>query len=397
MKRISLTAFGSTAIQDVLGLEAPNLYNQFVSQSPSEGQSMSFDVSDGQWERIRPQLDQLAGMRLPLVVSGITTGRTRPVLIYTVDPTPGSRPRIIGVDTATISLAGGDQTKNILGTGLIPGLAAKAVIGTGNGQLTFTAARKGPNGNLITINILAALGGGSVSVVFGQDGVTVINVVPAAGGTSATAIRAQMNAAPLCALFVTTAHGGTGANLVGPTSNIKLGADATYGGSGCGTAWVDLACASAVSKLRVEAKLPGNLGNNISVTILAAVGLGSVVVTGTNIVVTPAAAGIHSDDIRDQINAEPTAAVLVVASIAGAASVVPVTGQTFLCGGSGETPTVLIGGLRPKSLTSYSDTAIVCVVSGADYAAAGFVAGDAGMINLLTNYGTVIGTVWIGA
>jgi hypothetical protein len=383
MRRVTVTALASFSVQDFLGLE---------DQQPGSGVTAnfsgtvavpdvrSFDLTEGQWNRVRPVLSALSQKRQPVIESGLATPRTQPLMTYTVERVPGDRPRVHQLE-GSVSVGGGTQTVTLRGENLIAGLAAFFIFNKGSAaQLTVTAVRKGPGGNRVSISIAAPLGAGSVTVTRGIDGRVSVAVVPAAAGPGAVAIAAQINAHVTGSVFVSAVGGGVGAVGVKPDTSLS-------GGDGSGAGFADFATALATAWLRVEAQLPGNGGNRTSIKINAPLGAGSVVVVGSAITVTPAAAGPDIAAIAAQINADATAFALVKATPYGAGATVLTTpvGFTFLATGAAETPTAKVAG-AVASISSYTDVAAAVVFTGAAVTAAGLLAGEQAVVTLLADY-----------
>jgi hypothetical protein len=378
-RRVTVVALGNCGVQNYSGDQPSNPDTPFTSVSFRAGNTYQFDLSESQWDAVRRDLVKLSQMRMTYVENGVSTSRTQPIMTYSVDFLPGFRVRINQVEGSPISLAA-PANVTLRGVGLIAGTQAGLTINPGTtSSLALTATRKGPQGNKVVVAIKAASGAGSVTTTFGLDGAVTVTVVPAAAGDNANAIAAQINANVTAALFVTAVGGGVG--LVRPIEPLRL-----TGGDGAGVAFVDLFY-GATGRLRLEAVKPGNEQNLITITFNTPAGLGSVVVSGNNITVTPAAAGAAIATVATQINTDPAASALVTASATGAGNVVA-TGKTYLANGSGETPVVTIGGAA-TTVVSHSDTALVLSTTNGALVAAGVAAGEIAMINVLTNYGNV--------
>jgi hypothetical protein len=382
-RKITIAAYGDFSLQDYTGLEAYNHGRQWTSVGGTTDDTIEFVVGEGTWNRIREQLVELSQRRVPIV----GTSHTQPLLTYTVELLPGLRPRLHQVE-GSLSLAGATQTVVLRGSNMICGTQAVTSINTGTSELTFTATRKGPSGNLPVINLAAATGAGSVTVKPLADGNVTIDVVPPAAAPGANAIAAQIAANSTAALYTVATGGGTG--TVGPCTNIRM-AD----GDGAGVAFLVVPrTTNYLHSLLVEAVKPGNQGNLISLTLSAASGAGSVTVSGNDITVVPAAAGPDGDDVATQIAANAAAAALIKCT--GVATAVPVITKTYLAGGSGETPSVTIGGAA-ATITVHTDAAITCTVTGAALTAAGGVAAEQAVIDVVTNYSILSAQLAVGA
>ena len=383
MLRVTITAYGGFSVKDYIGDEAYQLDNQFVGMSFSPGDVGSFECTVGQYETsFRKQLEKLADQRIP--ITGTT--RTQPMMTYDVESVPNERPRFHQIEGGALSLGGGAQDVTIRGTNLIAGRKATGSIGTGTNKLTFTAARKGPFGERVVVNILRA-GSAGVDVVrsvddSGQPLVTV-NVTPSSGGggTQANTIAAQFSGA--VTKYVTAAASGAG--LVKPTSGIQLSLGGLHGGAG--VAFIDIPSVLARTVLRVESLRPGSKGNGWSVRVNAASGGGSVTVDATarTVVLVPATGGGNTDAsvLRDQLNANATFAKWLVASVVGTdGDDVPVMGVNYLYGGSDNEPTAQIAG-ADADVIAYDDTTVQVRITGAALGSAGAAAGEAAMVNLI--------------
>ncbi len=371
-RKITITAYGDFSLQDYTGLEAYSHGRQWTSVGGESGDTIVFTVGEGTWNRIREQLSELSQRRVPIV----GTSHTQPLLTYTVETLPGQRPRLHQVE-GTLSVSGGTQTVVLRGTNMIPGAKAETSINTGTSELTFTAVRKGPSGNLPVVNLATATGAGSVTVRPGADGNVTIDVVPPAAAPGANAIAAQIAANSTAALYTVAAGGGTG--TVGPCRGIQM-----RDGDGAGVAFLVVPrTTNYLHSLLVEAVKPGNDGNMITLTLDAASGAGSVNVSGNDITVVPAAAGPDGDDVATQIAANAAAAALIKCT--GVATAVPVITKTYLAGGAGETPSVTIAGAA-ATITVHTDLAITCTTTGTLLTAAGAAASEQAVIDVVTNY-----------
>jgi hypothetical protein len=367
---VTVTANAPFAVMDYLGLEAQDIGRgyPFVSASFNAGDVKSFQLTESQWSRMRAVLDKLAQTQfLPQTssTSGVNVGTWQSVLTYVAVPVPGSYAGIEQVKGA-ISLGSATNAIVLNGQQFIRGNAAVATMGSGTSLLTLTAARKGPEGNNITVTVGPATAGGAVvtTVTPSRQGwFTTIVVTPVTGSLGANAIASQIAANALAATYITATGGGT---ATVPQTTVTL-----TGGEGGGQAYFDFINSNA-ERLHLKAVLPGTAGNQISFVLSAASGAGSVTVSGTKITVVPAAAGNTVTAVVAQIVGNASAAALVLASGTGthAPGVQP---QTWLHGGSGDTPAILVGS-EVVAPSAYSDTAITFNVDGT--ALSGYSAGD---------------------
>lgn len=376
MKRITVTAYGDCNIQDVDNLEAYAPGNTF-SIGFKVGDVKSFAVSERAFDtRIRPQLIALSQMRIQANDGLLPPNRTRPAISYTVEDLPGQRPRLTQVNAASLSV-GAPAPLVLTGVNLIPGLKAVASVGSGTGLLTLTHARKGPLGNRTRVIVSPGAAGTSVTTSVSDQGDVTITVVPTVA-QQANLIAAQINGDPLAALFVAATSGGTG--KVNPQMILLTGGD----DGGTALRYIPTVLPQT-SYLIVEAKKPGNDGNLIAVRVLAA-GVAAVVVSGSLITVTPAIGAIDVVSIAAQINGSVPAAALVVATAVGASNISPATfGYQYLYGGAGEPASATIGG-APAALSAHTDIAMTLTATAPDLLAAGVLASEHAVINVLTGY-----------
>lgn len=388
MRKLTVTANAAVSLNDWLGTEVFTLSGSpFISLNfDTAGESKSCIVSETQWDRLRPVLDNLSarGVR----VSDSYGIRYRPLLSYTAERMPGQRPHLTkahnvvsSVAVAGIDLTSATNTLTLSGTNLIPGVAALGEV-AGGGRLRFTAARKGPSGNSITINIktpTAAAISSTVSVAVTEYGQAItINIVPNSSAVTAGAIATHVAASNPVSFYISATTLVSG-SLAAPQS-VTLA-----GGEGAGVAH-HVFNTPDDEVIIIQAAKPGNQGNLIPVVFLAASGGGSVsyAADGETIKVVPAAAGDTVDDVVTQINASTFARGKISASGSGS-NPIGVTDAIFLHGGGGE-DCVLKVGATTATILSHSDTTISAVVDGTAISAAST---DTLPITLLTDYGVV--------
>lgn len=393
IKRLSITARGDLAFQDYRGLQG------ILSGAVKAGETRSYDLTTEQWNGIRPTFTKLSQKRIELIESSLRTGRYQPLLTYVVDQVPGGRPRVHQIE-GTISAAGATQTLTLRGESLIQGFQSQVIVKKNTAaQITFQATRKGPIGDKVAVKINkvpATTNAGSVTVTRRPHGGALIEVTPPDVGTSASggqagAIVSQINAVAEAARFVTAIGAGTG--LVGPIDTVSL-----TGGDGEGIAHLDLFTLVAGSYLRIEAQVPGNGGNGISIKFLTPSGGGTVVADATakTLIVTPAAAAMTLTAVAAQINGSAIGKTMVKATVIGTGSTAFATaaiGWQYLYGGSGDDVVVKVGGM-PVRVTAYSDTAITVAFEGAGgapdmLAAAGIAATEQALVTVLSDYGVI--------
>jgi hypothetical protein len=384
MRRITITAYGSFGFNEYLGLEAQYILRgtPFVSATFAAGDTKSFDLTEGQWDRIAPTLEQLSLKSVAVTnpTTGLLTGAYRPLLIYSCEPLPSSRARITGVIPGNPSRTNAAISVTINGENLMHGVKATGTMGLSTAALIFQARRQGPEANDITVEVYTPRGAGSVTVTMSPsvDKFAVkIDVVPAAAGPTAAAIAAQITANYLANFFVyTTTSGGGGGNVVPAAVTLT-------GGEGASIAYTHFLNSTAGEYLTVVARKPGNGGRLINVSIATPAGGGSVTVSGTAIAVVPAAGASDPISVRNQINAAPTAAALVIATGAGTHAL-GVKTATWLHGGTGEDVLVKVGPTTVAVLT-HTDTQITGTLDGTTLAAT-YAATDEVVLNVFTGF-----------
>lgn len=388
MRKLTVTANTPLSLNDWLGTEVFTLAGSpFISLNfDSAGQSKSCVLSETQWDRVRPMLEDLSarGVR----VSDAYGIRYRPMISYVAERMPGQRPHLTKVHNvvSSVAVAGVDLTNatntlTISGTNLIPGIAA---IGdaVGGGRLRITSQRKGPFGNGITVNIKAATSAAissTVSVVITEYGQAVtINVTPQTGSVTATAIAAHLNS------------GGSPANQYVSATVLTAGSIAVQsvrlsGGEGAGVAHHVFVNGSG-DALIIEAAKPGNQGNLIAVKLVASSVGGSVAYAsdGETILISPVTASNTIDSLITFINANSFAKGKIRAS-GGGSTAAGVMDAVFLHGGAGEDAVLKIGPTT-ATILAHTDSSITAVVDGTAISA---VSTDTLPVTLLTDFGVV--------
>jgi hypothetical protein len=420
---VSVVAYGNATLQDLLGIEAYARPGSFVSQSLSFGSNVSFEVPGTVWTRVRSQLNGLAQRRIPaLDAAGVPTGtgKTQPILTYSMEWVPGDRPRIHQVEGAPLDLSA-PANLTLRGTNLLGGTAASKIVQTwssayayGNpgtrtytravDSLRFDAVNKGPTGNKIAFSIEAA-GSASVVTTIGEDGEVYVKITPATGASDSTSIAAQLSgnafitATALVASAVigptATSIGGNGPSPGGLTPSQAGQITKIYldGGDGGGLARLDIPVVAGVptNRLVLTSAKGGNDRNTITVTFVS--GSDAVAVSGNNITVTRAA-DTSISALVTAINANASARALVVASAVGDDSLTlsRVMAKSWLYGGGGETPVATIAGAA-STVVSQSDTSMELSVTNAALVAAGASAGEVAVVQVQMNYGLVAASI----
>lgn len=365
MKRVTITAYAPVILQDVEGLEW-QVPGAAGTLSVNADETKSFMVTDRTYDaRIYPQLNQLAQERIPVPTTDTDTprGRTRPKITFTVDDELSAQPMVDRVAGSPLSLAT-PLAVTLTGRNFIRGSAALVEYGTGTSKLTFTAVRKGDQGNLVRVRLMPGAASASISTTMNADGSVDIVITPTTA-QQANLIAAQVTG--LAAQFVSAVAGGTGKVAINPTAGVLL---KLVGGRGQGVAWHIFPTVLGTSWLLIEGRSPGNSKNAISVKIIAE-GAGAVTVSGNDITVEPVTGDIGAAEIATQINANAAAAALVRATATGTSDLDPVTvGKTYLHGGSGHDAVATIGGAA-ASFTTYTNTSIVLATTNGALVAAG--------------------------
>lgn len=388
MRKLTVTANTPLSLNDWLGTEVFTLAGSpFVSLNfDTAGQSKSCILSETQWDRVRPMLEDLSarGVR----VSDAYGVRYRPMISYVAERMPGQRPHLTkihnvvsAVAVAGVDLTSATNTLTISGSNLIPGIAA---IGdaVGGGRMRITAQHKGPSGNGIIVNLKASTSAAissTVSVAITEYGqVVTINVTPNSSAVTATAIAAHLNSGAVAANKYVSATVLTAGSLA--VQSVRLS-----GGEGAGVASHTFVNGSG-DALIIEAAKPGNQGNLIAVKLIATSLGGSVAYgsDGETILISPVTASNTIDDLVIFINANSFAKGKIRAS-GGGATAPGVTDAVFLHGGAGEDAVLKIGPTT-ATILAHSDTSITAVVDGTAISA---VSTDTLPVTLLTDFGVV--------
>ena len=423
---VSVVAYGNATLQDLLGIEAYARPGSWVSQSLSFGSSVSFEVPGTVWTRVRSQLNGLAQRRIPaLDAAGVPTGtgKTQPILTYSMEWVPGDRPRIHQVEGAPLDLST-PANLTLRGTNLLGGTAASKIVQTwssayayGNpgtrtytravDSLRFDAVNKGPLGNKIAFSIEAA-GSASVVTTIGEDGEVYVKITPATGASNSTAIAAQVAGDTDASAFITatalvasaaigptaTSIGGNGPSPGGltPSQSGQIAKIYLDGGDGGGLARLDIPAVAGVptDRLVLTSAKGGNDRNTITVTFVS--GSNAVAVSGNDITVTRGS-DTSIADLVTAINGSGARA-LVVASAVGDDSLTlsRVMAKSWLYGGGGETPVATIAGAA-STVVSQSDTAMVLSVTNTALVAAGAAVGEVAVVQVQMNYGLVAASI----
>lgn len=377
---VTVTAFGQTALQDLLGIEAAAKPGTWISQSLSFGVAASFEIPGSVWTRLRPQLNALANTRVPAMDSAgvaLGTGKTQPALIYSMEWVPGDRPRIHRTATSTVvpAIAATGQITAVSGALLVDGTTFVIDDGT-NPTVTFefddNAALSSPMNLAITFTALdsAATVAASIQAAINAIGaglaITAATPVGAVIALTNDAAGAAGNTTSTntSACTVSDMTGGvntvTTAQLsVGNPSNVTVYGSNLLGGYAASSTLQTLSgtynyalpgtrsFTRAVDALKITANVKGPLGNKIAYSIEKESGGGSVAVTmGADgevyVKVTPAASASNSTAIAAQINGAPAAAEFITATALVASSRI------------GPTTSPQLPGVTPGGLTASS-------------------------------------------
>lgn len=151
-----------------------------------------------------------------------------------------------------------------------------------------------------------------------------------------------------------------------PSLNEYQAADYSTGGGGSdvvctGTALLGgqvqatLSAVETTAQLDLEAVNPGGSGNDVSLEIEVGVGALAVGVVANKITVTLQAAGDTVADVRDAINGDAAAKLLVQATEGAAGNLTAAQAEAFLTGGEGPGVSLTLGGTACV-LTEVTDT-----------------------------------------
>ena len=422
---ITVTAYGNSVLNDILGIEAYAKPGTWVSQSLSFGSVVTFEVPGNVWTRLRPQLNGLANRRIPALGTDglpLASGKTQPALTYSMDWVPGDRPRVgsVTISTTLVDLSSG-STLTVAGTNLLSGVAASLVLQTwsaaysyGNpGTRTFTravdslrvdAVAKGPLGNKVAVSVEKEAASSSVVVTMGVDGEIYVKVTPITGFSPSTAIAALINGSSAANVWVSATALVAGA-LISPTSTVSVNGSSPggltasnsgqvgkvylSGGDGGGLSRLDVpvVAGAPANRLVLVSNTAGNQQNLVTLTITVSSGVATAAtLSGSDITVACELATDTIANIRDAINA--VVGVPVVASVVGTGSL-GVLAKSWLYGGGGETPVATVGG-KVAVITAQSDTAMTITVSSAALAVSPAIsAGHQLALQLQMNYGLV--------
>lgn len=412
MIELTITTYSNLSFTDELGLESVAPDASFRGDAVGANLTRIYRMTNSAWDRVRPRLRLLEQRRVPAIdaAGARIANRTMPAMEYSVTPVPGRTPRIHQVEeTAPISIVS-DGVLTVRGAALLNGTPAYLEILTQSGSalpgttgtqrfsyavkvLRITAVPVGPLGSLYGVRILPASGGGSVAVALGVDGAVQITVTPASGAATATEVAAQINGSAAAAYVTATAL--VGAALVPPTQIVLTGVPSApqvtpqthqflYGGDGGGVAILDVPVTDGVAtnRLRLTAQKGGNPSNRIALVLNMSQGSNSVSVSGKTITVNRTGSTETIANIVTAINANSSAAELVLASAEGSGSLAART-ITYLYGGAGEEFSATVGGAT-AAITQHSDTSMVISVTAAALVAAGVAEREHTMVQILS-------------
>ena len=400
MMDLSITSTSPLAFSEDSGLSGLDVEAEFTAAAQGAGITRVYRLSNAAWDRVRPRLRDLARRRIPnLDGNGVPIVNSfRPLLEYSITPVPGNHPRITLIESTTPLTTTADGVLTVKGTNLLGGIQASldilaqsvaALNGTTGTRrfnlpvkaLRITAVPVGPRGLDIGFRVKAASGAGSVETELVGEQTVLITVTPAAGANTATEIAAQV-AADTVASYYITAAALSGSTKIGPTyidpatSNpipqvarkehlYLLGGD----GGGLAELFVPVAEGVATNGLKLVAQKAGNPSNGISLVLRMSQGSNAVAVSGKKITVDRTGSTETLANLVTAINANASAAALVLASARGSGSLSALT-ERFLCGGGGEEPLAYVGGARAV-VTEQSDTSMKLTVAYTDLVTAG--------------------------
>jgi len=426
MQDLSITAFGDAAFGELSGLDGLDLEGEFRGGEVSAGITRVYRISNAAWERLRPKMRELAQKRVQnLDGSGnIIIGSFKPLLTYSLTPTPDNHPRINLIEeTAPLSpLVNGVLT--VKGTNLLGATKAyldifsqspKPISGGTTGTTRFASPVKimrivaqmfGARGKQIYFRVAPA-GSASVTVRLVGESRVEITVTPATGATTVADIAGQIVASAAASYYITSISYVSSARVpVSSPSPVGLGASPQAtppthlpldrGGDGGGLAelFVPVAAGVVTNGLMLTATKPGTPGNGTSLVLRMDQGADTVTVTGKKITVNRTGSTETIANIRTAINANASAAALVTATVRGSGSVGALT-ERFLYGGSGEEPVATVGGAT-ASIASYDDSTAVLNVAFADFAAAGGAELKNALVQVLIGDRKISGQVLVG-
>lgn len=401
MQDLSITAYGEAAFGEISGLDGLDLDGEFRGGEVSAGVTRVYRVSNSAWERLRPKLRELSQRRVQNVdgSGNIIIGSFKPLMTYSLTPTPDNHPRITLIEETEPLSVLSDGVLTVTGVNLLGATKAyldiysqspSPIIGGTTGTTRFAspvrimrvlATMFGARGKQIYFRVAPA---GSASVVVrlvGESRVE-ITVTPASGSETVAHIAAQVVASTVASYYITITQYVAGARV--PVSSPPAGglgtspqaAPATHlpldrGGDGGGLAelFVPVTTGSGTNGLLITANKPGTPSNGISLVLNMDQLSNSVSVSGKKITVNRTGSTETVANLRTAINANASAGALVTASVRGSGSVGALT-ERFLYGGSGEEPVATVGG-ADAHITSYTDTTAVLEVTNNDFEAAG--------------------------
>lgn len=399
MIELTVIAYGNAALSDITGLDSSVEGSHFRSAAFDNGTTTVYRLTNAAWDRVRPSLRKLAATRMAALDSnGVPTGKTCPVLEYSISPLPGRVPRMTQLEQTTPLSLVTDGVLTVRGINLLAGMQAMLEISsqsleattavTGAGPrfakavkiMRVTANAIGPVGTLIGLRVVAPSGAGSVATELRVDGDVRITVTPAAAAPTVSDVVTQINSDPSASYWVTAAA------LVGSARMPLIGTDISVpqphqvrsvlysylgDGDGGGLAVLDVPVVAGVdtNRLRLTARKAGNPSNHISLVLKMSQIGNSVSVSGKKITVNRTGATDTLGALVTAINGNAAAAALVFAAAVGAGSLGALT-ESFLYGGAGEEFVATVGG-APASITHHDDTSLVLAVLAADLVTAG--------------------------
>lgn len=398
MLDLTLIGYGNFSVSDEVPFDAIAPEAQFRgAMVEHDSNSITYRMTDAAWEHVRPRIRDLSQRRIAALNADGSTlaGVTRPAMEYAIVPVPARIPRVTQVEqTSALSLVTDGvltlRGVNMLGSmpaeydvvtqsgSTLPGITGQTRFSKGVRIMRLVAVPLGPVGNRIGVRFAAASGAGSVSVKMKLDGEILIDVVPAAGADDVTSVVAQIVASAAAAFVTATAIVGTA--KVPPTNQDQTPMMAQQvprkpyaylkSGDGGGVAELNflVATEAPANRLRIVAQKGGCPSNNIRVKLVMSQGGNTVVVSGKTITVNRTGSTETIGNLVTAINANATAAALVVASAVGAGSLGASDG--YLYGGSGEEPVATVGGAAAV-ITGHTDTGMVLSVAAADLVTAG--------------------------
>lgn len=417
MIELTVTSYAGVAFFDEMGLDARAPDAQFWGAGLNPSETRTYRMTSSAWDRVRPVLRALETRRVPAFdESGARiAGATMSALTWSVTTTPARNPRIHQIEETSILSVVTDGLLTLRGESLLNGTKAQfdvvrqsaaEIPGASTGARRFNSYQKvlrltavdvGPIGNLIKVRIKPASGAGDVTITMHDDGEVRITVTPAAAGTTATDVAAQINGSAAATYVTATALVGS---AVVPPTDVPLSGEqrapqvatslfkSLIDGDGGGIARYDILVSGTdpTNRLRLMALKGGNAGNRIAIVLLMSQGANAVAVSNNVITVSRTGATETLANLASAINGNASAAALVTATAVGSGSLGALT-RRYLYGGAGPDFSATVGGAA-ATILSHTDTVLTMSVTAAALVAAGVVEFEQAVLQLIA--GTLV-------